>query len=347
MIITFMDFNKWMKRSIAFLSDIITTFISWYGACWLATTFHLEATTSAISISTIVFIQSLAFILCGLYRGIWRYASIPDLIRIVKAVILGTTLSILLLEVKEIHVPFKAYIIYALLLLVILSGTRLLFRWLRDSRTYFAAGKRILIVGAGNAGEGIIRDLYRSQTVHKFLPIGIVDDDTTRLGSEVRGVRVLGACSDIPSIVAKYKIELILIAIPSATSKRMREVVQYCDAAKVPFRTLPGIRDITDGCVTVNSVREVLLDDLLGREQVDLEWDAIKKSIHNKTILVTGGGGSIGSELCRQITQLAPAALIIVDNNEYNLYAIEMELSAKCDLPLFMLTCAILLINQQ
>lgn len=138
---------------------------------------------------------------------------------------------------------------------------------------------------------------------------------------------MLGFCQDIPRLVIKHNIELILIAIPSVDSKRMREIVCYCEESKIPFRTLPGLRDIADGHVTVNSLRDVLIEDLLGREQVNLNWEAIKASITDKTVLVTGGGGSIGSELCRQISLLSPKKLVVIDNNEFNLYSIDMELN--------------------
>ncbi len=241
----------------------------------------LKQQSTLIPIVTITLIQSSVYVLCGLYRGVWRFASIPDLMRIIRAVFIGILISVLLLELNGFSFPIKAYIIYALLLIVSLSGTRLLFRWLRDYRSFFVKGKRVLVVGAGNAGEGIIRDLYRSSSIHKYIPVAIVDDDAARHGCEVQGVRVLGFCQDIPRLVIKHNIELILIAIPSVDSKRMREIVCYCEESKIPFRTLPGLRDIADGHVTVNSLRDVLIEDLLGREQVNLNWEAIR-SIHYK-----------------------------------------------------------------
>ena len=185
----------------------------------------------------------------------------------------------------------------------------------------------MLVVGAGYAGEGIIRDLYRSAAINHYIPVAIVDDDVSRHGCEVQGVRVLGACKDIPHLVINHQIDLILIAIPSSSSKRMREIVKYCEKSNVAFRTLPGLKNIADGDVTVNALRDVLIEDLLGREQVNLDWDSIKDTIRDKIILVTGGGGSIGSELCRQLASLSPKKLIIVDNNEFNLYSIDMELN--------------------
>lgn len=330
MTINFKEFNKWKKRFIAFLADMFFTVIAWFGANWLATSLILK-TINMFFIAKIISIQCLIYVMCGLYRGVWRFASIPDLIRILRAVLIGTMISILFSQLNGFYFSAKVYIINALLLIVTLSGSRLLFRWLRDYRLFFSHGKRILVVGAGSAGEGLIRDLNRSSSIYKYLPVAIADDDPARRGCEVRGVRVLGACHDIPRLVIKYNIELILIAIPSCGSKRMREIVCYCEESNIPFRTLPSIKDIADGIVTVNSLRQVQLEDLLGREQVYLDWGAIEHSIENKTVLVTGGGGSIGSELCRQISQLAPKKLIIIDNNEFNLYSIDMELNKKMD----------------
>lgn len=321
--------KKWLKRSIAFLSDVWFTYFCWLGTGWLSSTPFLKANTSILLLATLTLAQSLVYLFCGLYRGVWRFASIPDLIRIIKSVFIGSGLSFFFLELNHVYLPVQTYVINIMLLLLILSGSRLLFRWLRDYKTYQLQGKRTLIVGAGNAGESLIRDLRRSQLAHQYQPVAIVDDDKAKHGCEVRGVRILGACKNIPKLVQKNNIELIFIAIPSADSKRMREIVRYCEESKLPFRTLPGLKHIADGNVSVNALREVLIDDLLGREQVNLDWQAISASIQNKTILVTGGGGSIGAELCRQIIQLSPKKLIILDNNEFNLYSIDMELKAK------------------
>jgi len=159
--------------------------------------------------------------------------------------------------------------------------------------------------------------------------VAFVDDDLMKQGCDVQGVRVLGVCKDIPDIVVKHNIELILIAIPTASSKRMREIVNYCEKSAIPFRTLPSLKNITDGVVNINSLREILLEDLLGREQVIYDWSTLKPLIKDKTILVTGGGGSIGSELCRQICDIGPFRLVIVDNCEFNLYSINQEISKR------------------
>ncbi len=321
-------FNRWRRRSIAFMADVSASMFAWATAICLSSSFFLNE-ISFTTMLIVTFNQCLINIYCGLYRGVWRFASLPDLIRIIRAALLGTAINMLTLKVCRMEAPWNVYIINLLLVATLLSGARLLFRWLRDHRQFITEGKRILVVGAGSAGEGLMRDLYRSSLVSEYLPIAFVDDDASRHGCDVQGVRILGACKDIPQIVAKHNVEMILIAIPTASSRRMREIVGYCEAAKVPFRTLPTLKNITDGVVNINTLREILLEDLLGREQVVYDWSLLKSAIHNKTIFVTGGGGSIGSELCRQIANLAPANLIIVDHSEFNLYAIDMELSKR------------------
>jgi FlaA1/EpsC-like NDP-sugar epimerase len=318
-------YSKWIKRSIAFSSDVTVTALAWIIASWLASMNILES-ISQLTLFDVIFIQSGFYIVCGMYRGVWRFASIPDLIRIFRAVGYASIAIIIYFSVVHQYVPVKIYINYLIFLLAMLAGSRLLFRLYRDYPNFALHDKRVLVVGAGSAGEGLIRDLYRCKLANRYHPVACVDDNTSRHGSDVHGVRVIGACKDIPSITKQHNIDLILIAIPSSSSKRMREIVSYCENSKIPFRTLPGLKDITDGIVKINSLREVLLEDLLGREQVDHDGSAIKKNIENKVIMVTGGGGSIGSELCRQIIHLAPTELVIIDNCEFNLYNIDMEL---------------------
>ena len=320
------ELSKWSKRCIALSSDVIMTIVALLGAKWLSNSFLFQF--EAPSFMLVLLLQSALYFVCGLYRGVWRFASIPDLVRIVRAVLLGASVIFILAHLAHLPIPLRMYCTYALLLICLLAGPRLLYRWFRDYR-HLTLGTRVLVVGAGSAGEGIIRDLRRSPLNKKFRPIGMVDDDPRRQGCEVQGVRILGNCSQIPKIVQQFRIELILIAIPSADSTQMRQIVSCCEQSQVAFRTLPNIKDIADGTARINSLREVLLDDLLGREQVQLDWKAIEFSIAAKTILVTGGGGSIGSELCRQISLLAPKTLIIVDNNEFNLYRIDLELRKK------------------
>jgi FlaA1/EpsC-like NDP-sugar epimerase len=267
--------------------------------------------------------------LFGCYRGIWRYASIPDLIRILKAVSLGalaTAVGAFLLERLE-GVPRSVLVLYPIFLALGLGGSRLVYRvfkdrWMKGS-VESGGGGRALVVGAGRAGELLIRDLKRHGP---FLPIALVDDDSAKQGHEVHGVRVRGRLTDIPKLVRALQIDIVLIAMPSATRNTMDKVVQSCNQAKVQYRTLPALSELADGRIEVKRLRPVTVEDLLGREPVVLDTQAISEFLRGKRVLVTGGGGSIGAELCRQISRHDPAMLIVLDNSEYNLYRIDQEL---------------------
>ncbi|MBI5447792.1 MAG: polysaccharide biosynthesis protein [Gammaproteobacteria bacterium] len=319
--------NRWRSRSIAFISDFLAIPTAWLGAFLLNDNLALSH-LSLQALPLITTIQALAFISQGLYRGIWRFASIPDLVRILRSVALGTAVIFLMLSYKQSSISPATLVIYALLLTFLLSGTRVLFRLLRDYFCSIKQHEKVLIVGAGSVGESIARDLLRLRH-QPYRAAAFVDDDVKKLGCEIHGVRVVGFCQDIPTLVKTLHIRLILIATPSATPGMLRQIVSYCEAAQVPFRTLPGLKDITAGTVRLNTLREVLLENLLGREEAKLDWDKITDTLDQKTVLVSGGGGSIGAELCRQILRKTPLSLIIIDNNEFNLYSIEMELKKR------------------
>lgn len=320
-------FKNRKNRYVAMFSDVTMILVTWINIYSL---FTIPQKPFIFFSSIILFtcLQSSIFYMCGLYRGMWRFASIPDLIRIVRAVLIGTLSIFLIVHGSHQSTPLAIYFFYSMQLILLLSGTRILFRWLRDYSQLLTSGQRVLIIGAGNAGEGIARDLIRMPN-KQFHPIAFVDDDVTCIGREIHGIRVMGNCEKIPELVVKLDIQLILIAVPSAGSTDMRRIVNYCEQAKTPFRTLPGLKDLAEGNVNINALRPVLLEDLLGREQAQLEWDKIKFGIADKTILVSGGGGSIGAELCRQIVEHAPKCLVILDNSEFNIYSIDMEIRKK------------------
>ncbi|MGA7966979.1 MAG: nucleoside-diphosphate sugar epimerase/dehydratase [Gammaproteobacteria bacterium] len=328
---------RWVERLrspvVAFLHDMAIIPLAWFGAYWLR--FNLEPIPSIYLnqaldwLPAIMVLQGAVFVYFGLYRGDWRFASVPDLVRIVKAVAIGTALCALaiFLVTRLEHVPRSVLPIYAFLLVAGLGGPRFVYRWIKDRKLYVGAGQRVLIAGAGRAGEMLIRDLLRAPD-RRFRPVCFVDDQAAKKGLDIHGVRVLGPCSAIPNLVKEHGIELVLIALPSATSKQMQRVVEYCEEAGIPFRTLPRIEDLVSGRVGVQALREVSIEDLLGREPVTLDWQRIRGGIAGNRVLVSGGGGSIGSELCRQIARLEPAALVVVDSCEFNLYSIEQELKA-------------------
>ncbi len=318
------------KRLAAFAHDCFAIPVAWILAYWLR--YNMGEipvpVIHSIALPIVITIQASIYWAFGLYRGIWRFASIPDLIRIVKAVFSGCALIVLalFLTTRMNNVPRSVIPLYGLMLLLILSGSRMLYRWLKDQNYHGKMGQRILIIGAGQAAEGLIRGMRREDSL--LHPIAILDDDKNKQGFDIQGVRVLGKIEKLGKICQSYNIQLIVIAIPTAPAAQMRRIVELCDASKIAYQTLPGLNDIASGKVSINQLREVKLEDLLGRDPVKLDWQGIRGAMENKTILVTGAGGSIGSELCRQIAGVNPKKLIMLDQNEFGLFNIERELNS-------------------
>ena len=319
---------------VVFLHDLLMVSAAWFGAYWLR--FNLESIPAeflqpAVQWFPLVFIvQGGVLYYFGLYRGHWRFASMPDFIRIIKAVAAGgfSVLVIMFLATRLELVPRSVFPLYVVLLVGFLGVPRLLYRWFKDRRLYLGEAKRVLIVGAGRAGDMLARDLLRDPS-RALMPIAFVDDKQRRTGMEIQGIRVLGDCKQIPRLVEDHAIDLILIAIPSANSRQMRRIVDYCEQSNVPFRTLPRFQDLVAGRVAVDSLRDVGIDDLLGREPVSLDWNSIRRGLSGKRVLITGAGGSIGSELCRQVAKLGPQSLVLFEQSEFNLYEIERELRKR------------------
>ncbi len=327
--------QKYIKHQwSAALHDILVIPIAWLLAYWIR--FNFGVVPSGMveqALHSLLFIiptQIFSYWYFGLYRGVWRYASIPDLIRILKATCVGVSLSIILLyAVSNLStIPRTIPILYGVFLISMLGGSRFAYRWIRDRDIYQITGKRVLIIGAGRAGEILAREI-RQDTNHLHYPVAFVDDDKNKRNREIHGVRVVGGISDIVSVIQKYAIQAIFIALPSANNKQVQAIFDVCETTQLPIRILPKFDDITLDKVGIQSLREVSIDDLLGRDPVSLNWDYIANSLSNKTILVSGGGGSIGSELCRQLCQLSPQNLIIFEQSEFNLYEIERELNGR------------------
>jgi FlaA1/EpsC-like NDP-sugar epimerase len=327
-------FDRLRSRAAAMIHDLVMIPVAWFAAYLLR--FNLSQVpeiylNQALTVlPLVILIQGGAFWYFGLYRGVWRFASVPDLVRILKAIVTGVLVAALavFLLTRMQSVPRSIFPLYGLTLILLLGGPRMIYRWVKERQLYASADQRALIVGAGRAGEMLVRDVLRDQS-YGYQPAGFVDDAPRKRGMEVHGVRVLGSCDDIPQICKQRSVDLILIAIPSANSKEMRRIVRLCETAGVPMRTLPRFQDLVVGRSVVTELREIFIEDLLGREPVSLDWERIHEEIEGKTVLVTGGGGSIGSELCRQIARLNPEAVIVFDNSEFNLYSIEMELRGQ------------------
>ncbi len=327
--------NKFNNSALAIPHDIVMVSIAWILAYFFRFNLHaipaptLERAIEALFI--IIPVQILISIWFGVYKCVWRFTSVSDLERLVKAVAIGAVLSlgVLFLITRLDLIPRSVPFIYALLLLFLFSGPRILYRWAKDRRLPSVDGQKVLIVGAGGAGEMLVREMLRS-SISQYQPIAFVDDNEQYLGREVHGVPVVSVCDDIPLVTEQLGIELILLAIPSSSTQEMRRLVLICERSGVPFRTVPNMDELLSGRVSIGKLRDVSIEDILGREPVTLDWNAISSGLNGKSILITGGGGSIGSELCRQIARLGPSELVLFEHSEFNLYAIEMELRRDC-----------------
>lgn len=328
---------RFYKKIPTILFDALSIPIAWFLAFWFR--YNLQPfqhnLTSAVNLKALLFltiIQLTSFYYFRLHRGLWQFSSLNDVARIIKSVLVAVFFTITVFYQTSLiyHVPRSVLPLYAIIVTTLLCGGRLFTRFYRDKKIKESSSKKtknkVLIIGAGQAGESLLRDLKRTST---YDPVGLIDDNPKKIGLEIHGIPVLGTTKELSDIIVAYPVDLIFIAIPSARSAVMRRIVVECERCSIPFRTLPSLTALASGFVQVNSLREVNIEDLLGRDQVELEWDKIAKTVASKRVLVTGGGGSIGSELCRQIVKLNPSRLAILDSCEYNLYAIEHELKAN------------------
>ena len=328
-------FKKLHSKLPVLLFDLGSIPFAWFSAYWLRNNFkpftHFFFSKQAlIALALLYSVQIAAYYYFKIYRGLWRFSSLNDVLRILKAVSSTALFVIPLFYLTSVlaFIPRSILPLYALILTTLWCGARLTMRLLLDKK-YQTAGisvqqaKKVLIIGAGQAGESLVRDLNRTNL---YQVLGFIDDNIAKIGLEVHGVQVLGPTSQLVKCVKHYAIDLLFIAIPSANSASMRKIVTFCDLTQIPYRTLPSLAALAEGQVNVNTLRAVNIEDLLGRDPVHLEWDKIATAILGKRIVVTGGGGSIGSELCRQIAALKPSCIAIIENSEFNLYQIEQEL---------------------
>jgi FlaA1/EpsC-like NDP-sugar epimerase len=275
-------------------------------------------------------IRGLIFIPFRLYGGMWRYTSIWDLRNIIGGVACSSVAFYVLVRwgFGVAAYPQSVYLIDALLLVFMLGGLRLSRRIYREFGGSDRPIKRVLIYGAGDAGEMIVRDMrYRGQS--EYRPIGFIDDDPIKSGHQIHGVKVLGTREVLPRAMARLKPDTVLVAIPRAEPSTIRRIVKVLEPFKVPIQTLPNLRSLIDGTVGVSKIRNLSIEDLLERALVDLNAESLRHLIGGKRVLVTGAGGSIGSELCRQIASLSPAALVLCDRYENGLFAVTNELASR------------------
>jgi len=325
------------------LGDILLVLFSYYSAYYLRFEGNIQSAAFMNferSIWWVVPVKLVCFVFFDLYKGMWRYTSIHDLMNLIKACLVSSTIIVLILlvSVRFTGFPRSVFVIDLLLTLLLLGGFRLGIRLFyhqvggSTGRILFGITrpglKKLLIIGAGDASEKLLREIRGNRDLF-YDVVGLLDDDPTKLRKTIHGVPVIGSTHDIGQITRKNGIDEIVIALPSATAEHMRHFVTLCERTGLPYKTLPALGELLDGKISVNSVREVRYEDLLRREPVHLELEQIGKYLTNKRVMVTGGAGSIGAELCRQIARFRPEMLILADRNESGLYETELELVAK------------------
>ncbi|PXW86760.1 FlaA1/EpsC-like NDP-sugar epimerase [Nitrosomonas sp. Nm84] len=320
-----------IRTLIAFIHDFVAVAVAWWLAYLLR--FNFDIPTPALELLSIilpwiVLIQTSFFLWLGLYRGLWRYASLPDVKRIFVAVVAGTVTVLLMLWLLGLldDIPGSVLLLGPLLLLLIMGSSRFLYRTWKERRLYSLESyetKLVLIIGAGNTAMNLVKELARSREWHV---VGMLDDNPKKMGTRLHGVRVLGVIDELPQWVQKLNVGHVIIAIPSVPHRIHRHTLEMCSEIGVKAMTVPSYADLISGKTTVSKIREVELDDLLGRAPVILDNDGLHSLLTGKVVLVTGAGGSIGSELCRQLIAFDPDRIVFLELNEFALYSIREEL---------------------
>jgi len=322
------------RRTSVILHDLLVIAAAWELAWLVRFNFSIPDTAYAEAnlrgLPLVLVIQGALAWYFGLYRGLWRFASIPDLWNIIRAAALGALAITLALFIayRLQDYPRSLSVLYPVFLIVLLGTPRLAYRLWKDHTfdlKQLGVGPRVLVIGAGQAGETLVRHMLRDRA---YVPIGFIDDKRRLHGSRIHGLPVFGGLDKLQAICTELNPDFLVIAIPSASNHQMQRLVDACEATGIRFRTLPKTRDLATGASFVSELRDVAIEDLLGRDKVELDWQAINRGLAGRRILVTGGGGSIGAELCRQLARIGPFSLCVLERSEYNLFAIERELRA-------------------
>ena len=319
------------RTALAFAHDLVVAGAAWCAAFWLRLNLEVpEPYFSAMlaSLLWVVPLQAAVFWMFGLYRGIWRYASVADVQRIAIAVVVSAMAVAMVLTLlgRPTGVPRSVMILDPLLLAMAMGGSRMLYRIWRERRQARAgAARSVYVLGAGDAAAGLIKELARSG---EWRVTALFDDDTNRRGRSIHGIRVLGPLDLLVDTLPLVPATHAIIAMPSASHQDRKRAASLATAAGLQVLTVPSFEDLVSGRVTVSQIRAVELDDLLGRDPVVLDGDGLKGWIAGQVVLITGAGGSIGSELCRQIARFDPRLLVMVESSEFALYQIEQEFSA-------------------
>lgn len=326
----FRDLLPHGRARLAFAHDVIAALVAWFMAYLLRFNFEIPddffaGMTEALMV--VIPIQAAAFVLFGLYRGIWRFASMPDLQRIMRAVAASTLVIVTALYLSKlgILVPRSVFFLDPMLLLLLMAGSRFAYRAWKEHRLYGLTqlqGNPVLVLGSGEAAIALLKDLARSP---EWRVVGILDDASEMHGRQVYGVKILGPIGSMEQISADIGVNHVIVAMPSAHHEQRRRAVQIANRAGLTALTVPAFDDLMSGKVSVSEIRRVEVEDLLGRESVSLDDEGMHSLLEANVVLVTGAGGSIGSELCRQIVRYHPETLVCLDTSEFALYQLDQE----------------------
>jgi FlaA1/EpsC-like NDP-sugar epimerase len=322
------DWRAWL----AFAHDVCAAAVAWASIYWIRVSLDAIAphpSELGRSLLYILPLQAAIFLLFGLYRGIWRFASLSDLKRIVLAAGVGTVMLPLVLVLLRLEavVPRSVLILYPLVLIFLMAGSRFAYRSWKEHRLYSplkALGEPVLVVGAGDAGARLTKELERSR---QWRVVGLLDDDPAKRGRAVRDVGVLGPIDELVRWSARYGVRKVIIALPSSNHAVRRRAAELCARAGIEALTVPSYEDLISGRSALSAIRNVEPDDLLGRDPVVLDNAGLAEWLGNRVVMVTGAGGSIGSELARQIARFRPAKLVLLDLSEAALYEIVTALA--------------------
>jgi FlaA1/EpsC-like NDP-sugar epimerase len=321
------------RMLVIIVSQMVLCCASYYGSFVLRLDTSFDEAARALfweTLPLVILVKLITFYPFGLLRGWWRYVGMSDLANISIATSLSSSFLFVVIEFiwRLSGYPRSVILIDMLLSIVLVGGARFSVRAYTERAQKNSGQKRILVVGAGQAGTSIVREL-RSNSALQYVPIGFVDDDPSKMGIKINGIKVLGDTNCLGRLIAKHEVECVFIAIPSANGSQVKHIVDKCRECKISFKILPPISELLTRPVSVGEMRKLKVEDLLSRNPVHLDQAKIRSRVEGKVLLITGAGGSIGSELARQVAALRPRRIVLFDRSENDLFKVGRELSIK------------------
>ncbi len=326
-------FKITIRKTTLLLTDLIVVNLTFLLALYLQYEGNVPGGMFTIFVETafvVTLVKYLIYKTAGLYNSLWAYASIEELIKVVVAVLAGSAIGFAYMYIMGLRPYFGVYIVAFIMEVSVIGSIRFSYRVIRriknrQSLTRQNDIKKVLIIGCGATASMIATEIKNHPEVYGRV-VGFIDDDDRKYGKNIAGIKVLGNGHDIYSVSTRYEVDEIIVAIPTISPLVTKEILTECKRCDAKVRIMPGVREVIGGQVSMSKIRDVEIEDLLGRDEVDLNVAEIASYIEDKVIMVTGGGGSIGSEICRQIARFNPAKLIVLDIYENNAYEIQNEL---------------------